>query len=219
MVEYITSLIPFYRLSPSAGDNLRIWAISEHGVHMASLMNNLTSKAETDVCPPMTSFDWCEIDVGMIVTASVDSSCTVWDIETGQAKMQLIAHDQQVSDTAFAPQSDIFASVGSDGSFRIFDPRTIDHSTVVYESDDKMALSRLAWNKHNTNYVAVTEAYRSKFIVLDIRNATDPLGEYQGHTGSITSLSWSPHSAHHLLTTGTDANCLIWEIFPLYPGI
>jgi WD40 repeat protein len=44
-------------------------------------------------------------------------------VQTGQAKTQLIAHDKEVYDIAFAPTTDVFASVGADGSVRMFDLR------------------------------------------------------------------------------------------------
>jgi WD40 repeat protein len=43
--------------------------------------------------------------------------------QTGQAKTQLIAHDKEVYDIAFAPTPEVFASVGADGSVRMFDLR------------------------------------------------------------------------------------------------
>lgn len=48
----------------------------------------------------------------------------MWNVETRQAKTQLIAHDKEVYDVAFATSStDVFASVGADGSVRMFDLR------------------------------------------------------------------------------------------------
>ena len=41
----------------------------------------------------------------------------------GEVKTQLIAHDQEVFDIAFAKGVNIFASVGADGSVRMFDLR------------------------------------------------------------------------------------------------
>ena len=67
----------------------------------------------------------------MAVTSSIDTTCTVWNVETKQAKTQLIAHDKEVYDVAFATGStDIFASVGADGSVRMFDLRFMSFSTT-----------------------------------------------------------------------------------------
>ena len=48
--------------------------------------------------------------------------------------LQLIAHDKEVYDIAFARGTDVFASVGADGSVRMFDLRSLEHSTIIYES-------------------------------------------------------------------------------------
>ena len=87
--------------------------------------NNLfLIQTKADFNAPLTSFDWNEVDPTLAVTSSIDTTCTVWNVETRQAKTQLIAHDKEVYDVAFATNStDVFASVGADGSVRMFDLR------------------------------------------------------------------------------------------------
>ena len=41
----------------------------------------------------ITSFDWNPQNSASIATASLDSTCTVWNIETQQVTTQLIAHE------------------------------------------------------------------------------------------------------------------------------
>lgn len=73
---------------------------------------------------PVTSFDWNRVDPSLLVTASYDTTCTVWNLDTGSIKTQLIAHDKEVFDVSYAATSpDIFVSVGADGSLRMFDTR------------------------------------------------------------------------------------------------
>jgi DDB1- and CUL4-associated factor 7 len=43
--------------------------------------------------------------------------------QKGVPKTQLIAHDKEVYDISFASGKDIFATVGADGSVRMFDLR------------------------------------------------------------------------------------------------
>lgn len=102
-------------------------------------------------------------------TSSIDTTCTIWNIETQQAKTQLIAHDKEVYDIAFARGTDVFASVGADGSVRMFDLRCLDHSTIIYESPELTSLLRLAWNKQDSNYLATILMDSPKTVVLDIR--------------------------------------------------
>ena len=74
----------------------------------------------------------------LIITSSIDTTCTIWDIPTLTAKTQLIAHDKEVFDVRFCAQSvDAFVSCGADGSVRMFDLRSLEHSTIIYEPSDK----------------------------------------------------------------------------------
>lgn len=50
---------------------------------------------------PLTSFDWNELDPRRLATASIDTTCTVWDVERGLVDTQLIAHDKEVSASGF----------------------------------------------------------------------------------------------------------------------
>ena len=128
----------------------------------------------------------CVWDAG---TSSIDTTCTIWGLETGQVlgrvnlvsghvKTQLIAHDKEVScwmcpwqvydvcvcvcpwqvyDIAFSRAGggrDMFASVGADGSVRMFDLRHLEHSTIIYEDPQHHPLLRLCWNKQDPNYLA-----------------------------------------------------------------
>ena len=40
----------------------------------------------SEYCAPLTAFDWNETDRNTIVTSSIDTTCTIWDIEKGVAK-------------------------------------------------------------------------------------------------------------------------------------
>ena len=84
-------------------------------------------------------------------------------------KTQLIAHDKEVYDIAFACGKDIFGTVGADGSLRMFDLRSLEHSTILYESKDLTPLLRLSWNKQDPNYLATIHTDSNKAIILDIR--------------------------------------------------
>ena len=105
-------------------------------------------KNVNDACAPLTSFDWNEVDPNVIGTASTGNTCTIWDInvrlypfpysrigayrvnkvvlpqQPTSPKHQIVAHDTEVYDIAFSSSDpDKFASVGGDGSLRLFDLR------------------------------------------------------------------------------------------------
>lgn len=172
------------------------------------LNNNKTS----EYCAPLTSFDWNETDPNIIGTSSIDTTCTIWDIATQTARTQLIAHDREVFDLAFARGKDVFASVGADGSVRMFDLRSLEHSTIIYESPNLDALLRLEWNKQDPNYLATFMVDSRRTIILDIRIPSMPVAELGGHLGCINAVAWAPHSSCHICTAGDDSQALIWDL-------
>lgn len=44
----------------------------------------LNNNKNSDFCAPLTSFDWNEVDPNLIGTSSIDTTCTIWGLETGQ---------------------------------------------------------------------------------------------------------------------------------------
>jgi len=230
-------------LFATTSEYLRIWELTDDP-NLEDPENNVTLKAtlanirkigpnKKDFCAPLTSFDWNEVDPSMIVTSSIDTTCTIWDINTQQAKTQLIAHDKEVYDVAFSNGVDIFASVGADGSVRMFDLRALEHSTIIYETsapgtdttndvtksqENNLPLLRLSWNKQDPNYIATFQMNSSNVIILDIRVPAVPVSELQCHKGNINSITWSPHSRKHLCSAGDDGQAYIWDISQIEKG-
>ncbi|GAX29526.1 WD repeat-containing protein 68 [Fistulifera solaris] len=197
-------------LLATTGDYLRVWSVQE-GMNPKKeclLNNNKTS----EYCAPLTSFDWNETDHNIVGTSSIDTTCTIWDIEAQKAKTQLIAHDREVFDIAFARGKDVFASVGADGSVRMFDLRSLEHSTIIYESPNLDALLRLEWNKQDPNYLATFMVDSRRTIILDIRVPSIPVAELGGHMGCVNAAAWAPHSSCHICTVGDDNQALIWDL-------
>lgn len=41
----------------------------------------LVQNKNSEFCAPLTSFDWNETDPKRLGTSSIDTTCTIWDIE------------------------------------------------------------------------------------------------------------------------------------------
>jgi len=200
----------------TCGDYLRLWKIGEEEVTMQKKLNNQTKNSE--FCAPLTSFDWNEADPKQLGTSSIDTTCTIWDIERGVVDTQLIAHDKEVYDIAWGGQG-VFASVSADGSVRVFDLRDKDHSTIIYESPQPDSpLLRLGWNKQDPRFMATILMDSSKVVVLDIRYPTLPVAELQRHQAPVNALAWAPHSSCHICTAGDDSQALIWDLSSMGSG-
>uniref|UniRef100_A0A1I8BZ59 WD_REPEATS_REGION domain-containing protein n=1 Tax=Meloidogyne hapla TaxID=6305 RepID=A0A1I8BZ59_MELHA len=184
-------------LLATTGDYLRLWRVGG-GIH-----NNGVS---------------LEVRLDNIATSSIDTTCTIWQIETGQAvatteraiegnvKTQLIAHDKEVFDVEFSKLSsgrDIFASA---------DLRHMEYSTIVFEEPSRKPLLRLAWNKQDHNFLATFAQNSNEIFILDIRIPSMPVSVLKNHTGSVNGIAWAPHSACHLVTAAEDCQALIWDV-------
>lgn len=205
-------------LLATSGDYLRLWNVSDSSTAEGKLniqREAMLQNSSSEYCAPLTSFDWNEVDPNLIGTASFDTTCTIWDVTTCQARTQLIAHDKEVFDISFSSSptaKDIFASVGADASVRMFDLRSLNHSTIIYESPERLPLLRLEWNKQDPRYLATFTAESNRTTILDIRNPNIPICVLTGHTGVVNGIAWAPHSYCHIVTAGDDSQALIWEL-------
>jgi WD repeat-containing protein 68 len=145
--------------------------------------------------PPLTSFSWSDHSPNLLVTSSIDTTCTLWDIHTSTALTQLIAHDRAVHDVSFLPHSsDVFVSVGSDGSLRAFDLRALEHSTILYEDPKNRPLMRVEFGKKEQHYLGVFGMGDEAVQVLDMRSpgtaVVELVGHKKGRDGGVNAIAW-----------------------------
>ncbi|MQL75530.1 hypothetical protein Taro_007903, partial [Colocasia esculenta] len=194
-------------------------AAAGKGGSRIELKSTLNGNKNSEYCGPLTSFDWNEAEPRRIGTASIDTTCTIWDIEREAVDTQLIAHDKEVYDIAWGGVG-VFASVSADGSVRVFDLRDKEHSTIIYESSDPAdtPLVRLGWNKQDPRYMATIIMDSPKVVVLDIRFPTLPVVELHRHQAGVNAIAWAPHSSCHICTAGDDSQALIWDLSSMGSG-
>lgn len=207
----------------TTADYLRIWRTSpSSGTKLECLLNSNSQGSK--LCAPLTSFDWNDVDSRMIVTSSVDTTCTVWDIEAksalsqtldGRVQTQILAHDHQVYDVAFSKYGsgrNVFVSCGGDGTLKLFDLRRMDGSNVLYEESNEF-LVRVSCSKQNPNLVATFALDSSEIIILDIRKPKQQVDVIlKNHCDNLNGISWAPHLAHHVCSAADDGQALIWDI-------
>jgi len=196
-------------LLATSGDFLRIWEVSSDDVVSNKCLLNNSKNSEFSA--PLTAFDWNETNPHILGTSSIDTTCTIWNVEKQQAITQLIAHDKEVFDISFSRGTDVFATVGADGSVRTFDLRSLEHSTIIYESPELTPLLRLSWNKQDDFFLAAIAMDSQKMIILDTRVPSIPAAELS-HSGCLNALAWAPHSSCHICSAGDDKQALIWDL-------
>lgn len=175
------------------------------------------SKNPNSSSAPLTSFSWNSISPSLVVTSSIDTTCTVWDISASSAVTQLIAHDREVYDVCWQPGStDSFVSVGADGSLRSFDLRSLEHSTILYEAPAPKVgshsgsssrglpspLLRVAFNPHDQNILATFQADSADVQILDVRAPGKPVLDLRGHRGPVQAFGWGAAEGNTIATAG-----------------
>ncbi|KAL7410470.1 WD40-repeat-containing domain protein [Mrakia frigida] len=182
---------------------------------------------------PITSLSWNSLNPALVVTSSIDTTCTVWDVQASVAVTQLIAHDREVYDVAWLPGgTDVFVSVGEDGSLRAFDLRSLEHSTILYEtppiitnsssnksspSNSNGALMRIAFDPSDAHYLATFHGNSGDVQVLDMRAPGLPVVELKGHGkvgGRVGAIGWGETNGKGgggLCSGGNDSLLLLWD--------
>ncbi|OJJ44573.1 hypothetical protein ASPZODRAFT_168291 [Penicilliopsis zonata CBS 506.65] len=245
-------------LLATSGDHLRLWSLptsptlqssnfitrpSNTPVTKLSPLALLSNSKSPEHTAPITSLDWNTISPSLIITSSIDTTCTIWDIPTLTAKTQLIAHDKEVYDVRFCANSvDVFVSCGADGSVRMFDLRSLEHSTIIYEPSEKndkvmspgnsspsATHQGAAWpppllriavlttritiaSPHDAHLLATFSQDSNVVRVLDVRQPGQALLELKGHGSAINCVEWSPNRRGVLASGADDCLVLLWDL-------
>lgn len=200
------------QLLASTSTTLNIWRLEGSELKCVTKLANARTRGPGGHSPPLTSFDWSAVSHHKIGASSVDSTCTIWNLERQKIETQLIAHDKAVHDIVFSQKDCLFASVGADGSVRLFDQRNLDHSTIIYESANNAPLLRLAWNRVNKYHIATVAMDDPGVILIDIRRPSVALNTLSHHEACVNSIQWSPQSANHLLCGADDGSAMVWDV-------
>jgi len=194
-----------------SSDYIQIYSYSEENQSLIyqTKLNNVKSKYNG----ALTSFDWNTANNAYLGTASVDTTCTIWDLNKLSIKTQLIAHDKEVFDIQFGKEENIFISGGADGSVRLFDLRNLDHSTIIYETKENCAINKLAWNLQNSNLIVALSLDKNIIYIFDSRmNSNVSLDELNLHKDPVTGFVWAPDNPTQLCSVSEDCNVIISNV-------
>lgn len=128
----------------------------------------------------------------MIGTASIDCTCTIWDIVKKAAKCQVVANTKEVFDIAFCNGTNEFAAAGADGNLCLFDLRAIQSTFIIFQNGDQTPLIRVSWHRANPYYFAALIMNSNKVILLDRRKPIVPVMTLYGHNNYVNAVSWAP---------------------------
>jgi len=162
---------------------------------------------------PLTSCDWSRANNAIIGVSSVDHTCSIWDLNKREQKYMIIAHDKEVYDISLGPDEFIFMSTGADGSVRLFDSRQANSSSIIFETRDESAMTRLKWNLVNPNFILTVIVDKNEIYILDQRKLNAPYGILKVHTNVVNNAIWAPQSNSNLISVSDDKSALLWDIY------
>lgn len=218
---------PYERLLAASGSDIQLYRMTDgDGLCPVKKLENIGPGKKGATPAPVTNIDWNFVDPAILGSCSIDTTCTIWNVETGQPKTQLIAHDRQVYDISFSNTLDIFSSVGGDGSVRLFDLRNLEHSTILYENNQPTAnpkngpstksssLFRIAWNKLDNHFLATFQESSNAIILLDNRLPSIPVAELvcPDSQATLVDICWAPVSSSHLASMTSEGQLYLWDL-------
>uniref|UniRef100_A0A6G1S5K8 DDB1-and CUL4-associated factor 7 n=1 Tax=Aceria tosichella TaxID=561515 RepID=A0A6G1S5K8_9ACAR len=230
------------QLLATTADNLRLWRLDENGESTSPAIGASESNQRVKLkCllnanqGPLTSFDWSD-DANLIVTSSFDSTCTIWDVnsgkitnlfpsdsmnhqgESGKAAAHQEHHTYDVAWSHLATGKDGIVMCGDD-SIRLFDLREPANpitlykisSTQILPSDNKSSLVRVSCSRQDSELVATFADNSGQLLIIDMRKPGRPLCVLE-HSNSVNSISWSPKSSKGICSGGDDNQAYIWQV-------
>lgn len=197
-------------LLATSSDCVRLYEFDEVGQKLKGVSTLYNKKSKFS--GPLTSFDWNKENDSILGTASLDTTCAIWDLNKTTIRTQLIAHDKEVYDISFSNADNIFISSGADGSVRLFDLRSLDHSTIIYETKDQSPITRIAWNMNNNNFIAALSWEKSIVYIFDSRVLNVSLVELKLHKEPVTAMVWSPNNQTQICSVSEDKNVIISNV-------
>jgi WD40 repeat protein len=140
------------------------------------------------------------------VSASLDNTLKVWDLETGQELRTLIGHSSWVHGVAISPDGRRVISASEDGTLKLWD------------FDSGHELHTLSGHVNAVNATAVTSEGRfavsassdKTLKVWDLVSGKE-IRTLAGHTDSVNAVSISPDNLH-VISASSDGTLKVWNL-------
>uniref|UniRef100_A0A8D2HX38 G protein subunit beta 2 n=1 Tax=Urocitellus parryii TaxID=9999 RepID=A0A8D2HX38_UROPR len=147
------------------------------------------------------------LDDNQIITSSGDTTCALWDIETGQQTVGFAGHSGDVMSLSLAPDGRTFVSGACDASIKLWDVRdSMCRQTFIGHESDINAVAFFP-----NGYAFTTGSDDATCRLFDLRADQELLMySHDNIICGITSVAFS-RSGRLLLAGYDDFNCNIWD--------
>ena len=191
----------------STSDVLRVYSYDDEVIKQVGM-----AKKRDDFNGPLTACDWSKANDSIVGVCSVDTTCSLWDVNKLKVKYIAIAHDKEVYDISLGPDEFCFMSTGADGSVRFFDSRDANVLSIIFETRDESPISRIKWNLVNPNFILANIVDKNVIYILDQRKIGQTYAVLNAHTNVVNNAIWAPQSNTNVISVSDDKTALIWDI-------
>ncbi|XP_009870165.1 PREDICTED: protein transport protein Sec31B isoform X2 [Apaloderma vittatum] len=197
------------------GDNGVLTMYSAHRI-LASRSEPVIGQTEKH-SGPVRALDFNPFQSNLLASGANDSEIFIWDLNNFSVPMTPGAKSQPHEDISVVSWNrqvqHILSSAHPSGKAVVWDLRKNEPIIKVSDHSNRMHCSGMAWHPEvATQLVLSSEDDRSPVIqIWDLRFATSPLSQLEGHTRGILSVSWCQADPELLLSSAKDNRILCWN--------
>ncbi|NXL37986.1 SC31B protein, partial [Glaucidium brasilianum] len=197
------------------GDNGVLTMYSVHHI-LASKSEPVVGQTEKH-SGPVRALDFNPFQSNLLASGASDSEIFIWDLNNFSVPMTPGAKSQPHEDISVVSWNrqvqHILSSAHPSGKAVVWDLRKNEPIIKVSDHSNRMHCSGMAWHPEvATQLVLSSEDDRLPVIqIWDLRFATSPLSQLEGHTRGVLSLSWCQADPELLLSSAKDNRILCWN--------
>ncbi|XP_075278866.1 protein transport protein Sec31B isoform X2 [Opisthocomus hoazin] len=197
------------------GDNGVLTMYSVHRV-LASKSEPVIGQTEKH-SGPVRALDFNPFQSNLLASGANDSEIFIWDLNNFSVPMTPGAKSQPHEDIRVVSWNrqvqHILSSAHPSGKAVVWDLRKNEPIIKVSDHSNRMHCSGMAWHPEvATQLVLSSEDDRLPVIqIWDLRFATSPLSQLEGHTRGVLSVSWCQADPELLLSSAKDNRILCWN--------
>uniref|UniRef100_A0A8D0GM42 SEC31 homolog B, COPII coat complex component n=1 Tax=Sphenodon punctatus TaxID=8508 RepID=A0A8D0GM42_SPHPU len=166
---------------------------------------------------PVRALDFNPFQSNLLASGANDSEIYIWDLNNFSVPMTPGTKSQPQEDISVVSWNrqvqHILSSAHPSGKAVVWDLRKNEPIIKVSDHSNRMHCSGMAWHPEvATQLVLSSEDDRLPVIQMwDLRFATSPLSQMEGHTRGVLSVSWSQADPELLLSSAKDNRILCWN--------
>ncbi|XP_068545762.1 protein transport protein Sec31B isoform X2 [Anas acuta] len=197
------------------GDNGVLTMYSAHRI-LASKSEPVIGQTEKH-SGPVRALDFNPFQSNLLASGANDSEIFIWDLNNFSVPMTPGAKSQPHEDISVVSWNrqvqHILSSAHPSGKAVVWDLRKNEPIIKVSDHSNRMHCSGMAWHPEvATQLVLSSEDDRLPVIqIWDLRFATSPLSQLEGHARGVLSVSWCQADPELLLSSAKDNQILCWN--------